>query len=108
MGSGCGYFSGLPLAFFRIIALLPCLAYIKERHRLAPEELLVRRALVAARSAGRARSMERLRTYPDPAIDNVRDIEAEMFHEQVMRHECVLAKLDFHRNPILHEVGLVV
>ena len=31
-----------------------------------------------------------------------------MLHKQVMRDEGVFAKLNLHRDPILHEVGLIV
>ena len=46
--------------------------------------------------------------YLNPDIDDVRHVETQVLHEQVVSHERVLPELDLYCYAVLNEVGLVV
>ena len=54
-----------------------------------------------------SRSISFIGSISMPNVDDIRHEEAQVFDEEVMRNEGVLAKLNFDRYAILHEIGFV-
>ena len=44
----------------------------------------------------------------DADIDDIADVERHVLHKEVIRHERLLAKLNFDSNPVPDKIGLIV